>query len=404
MLDEEQQHEVSTRNAARIDNDNALGFQQNDESARKDKEVRLQLLDRFTWANFTCTQSTGGVAILLSESPHQFRGLQVAGVVVFILNLVMFALFTTAMVCRFVQRPSSLRKSVTKPPEAYFTGSLWLSMAAIIMCMQRFGVPHAGPWLIVTIRVLFWTYAAITLTYNIIIFVVMFALSPLEPGTMSPPMFLMIYNAMLTGTVASAIAANQPLPQRMAIIVAGVAFEGLGWILCLFFLPLFVSNMLINGLGPANQRPGLFISVGSAGYTIVALIGCAKAIPDGYGYFAKHPTASETLNVAALWVGIFLWLVTFWLFAIALVAHVPILMSKCFNNKMSKPPHMSFSLSWWAIVFPNVGFTIATIYIGEELESNAIAWVATVMTVLVFAAWLMDLFLHLRSIFQKRIM
>jgi C4-dicarboxylate transporter/malic acid transport protein len=383
------QHEASTRS--------------NNAESKDHNEVRL--LDRFTWANFTCTQSTGGVAVLLSETPHQFRGLQTAGVVVFILNLVLFVLFTTAMICRFVQRPSSFRKSVTKPPEAYFTGSLWLSMATIIICMQRFGVPHTGPWIIVAIRVLFWTYAAITLTYNILIFVVMFALSPLKPGTMSPPMFLMIYNAMLTGTVASAIAADQPLSQRMAIIVAGITFQGLGWILCLLILPLFVGNMLINGLGPANQRPGLFISVGSSGYTIVALIGCAKAIPDGYGYFAKHPTASETLNVVALWIGIFLWLFAFWLFAIALVAHLPILISKCCNNNNNmSQPQMSFTLPWWAIIFPNVGFTIATIYIGEGLESNAIAWVATVMTVLVFAAWLMDLFLHLKSIFQRRIM
>jgi C4-dicarboxylate transporter/malic acid transport protein len=383
------QHEASTRS--------------NNAESKDHNEVRL--LDRFTWANFTCTQSTGGVAVLLSETPHQFRGLQTAGVVAFILNLVLFVLFTTAMICRFVQRPSSFRKSVTKPPEAYFTGSLWLSMATIIICMQRFGVPHTGPWIIVAIRVLFWTYAAITLTYNILIFVVMFALSPLKPGTMSPPMFLMIYNAMLTGTVASAIAADQPLSQRMAIIVAGITFQGLGWILCLLILPLFVGNMLINGLGPANQRPGLFISVGSSGYTIVALIGCAKAIPDGYGYFAKHPTASETLNVVALWIGIFLWLFAFWLFAIALVAHLPILISKCCNNNNNmSQPQMNFTLPWWAIIFPNVGFTIATIYIGEGLESNAIAWVATVMTVLVFAAWLMDLFLHLKSIFQRRIM
>ncbi|CRG87757.1 hypothetical protein PISL3812_04777 [Talaromyces islandicus] len=364
------------------------------------KEARL--LDRFTWANFTCTQSTGGVAILLSETPHKFRGLQTVGAVVFILNLVLFVCFTTAMICRFIQRPSNLRKSVTKPPEAYFTGSLWLSVATIIMCMQRFGVPHAGPWIIVAIRVLFWTYAAITLAYSISIFVVMFALSPLKPGSMSPPMFLMIFNAMLTGTIASSIAADQPLSQRMAIIVAGIAFQGLGWILCLLFLPLFMNNMLINGLGPVNQRPGLFICVGSSGYTIVALIGCAKAIPDGYGYFAKHPTASETLNVVALWIGIFLWLFTFWLFAIALVSHVPIVISKCCND--ISQPQMNFTLPWWSIIFPNVGFTIATSYIGEELESNAIAWVATVMTVLVFVAWLMDLFLHLKSIFQRRIM
>lgn len=391
-MPDEEQHAGLTRNTARHN------AEPKDESAAK--EVRQ--LDRFTWANFTCTQSTGGVAILLSETPHQFHGLQTAGIVVFILNLVLFVLFTTTITCRFIQRPSSLRKSLTNPPEAYFTGSLWLSIATIIMCMQRFAVPHAGPWVIVAIRILFWTYAAITLAYNIVIFVVMFVICPLKPGSMSPPMFLMIYNAMLTGTVASSIAASQPLSQRMDIIVAGIAFQGLGWMLCTLFLPLFVGSMLINGLGPANLRPGLFISVGSSGYTIVALIGCAKAIPDGYGYFANHPTASETLNVMALWISIFLWLFTFWLFAIALVAHVPIIMSKCGDGLLQ--PQMSFALPWWAIIFPNVGFTIATIRIGEELESNAIAWLATVMTILVFAAWLVDLFLHLKSIYQKRIM
>lgn len=386
------QHEAP-RNAAQTENPEP----KNERAAKN-----LRLLDRFTWANFTCTQSTGGVAILLSETPHRFRGLQTAGVVVFILNLVMFVILTTAMVCRFVQRPSNLRRSVTRPPEAYFTGSLWLSMATIIICLQRFGVPHVGPWAIDAVRVLFWIYAAITLVYNITIFVVMFVVRPLEPGSLSPPMFLMIYNAMLTGTVASSIASAQHPSQRMAIIVAGVAFQGLGWILCSLFLPLFVANMFINGLGPASQRPGLFISVGSSGYTIVALIGCANAIPDEYGYFAKHPTASETLKIMALWVGLFLWLFTFWLFAIALVAHLPIIVSKRDTNESYS--HMNFTLPWWAIIFPNVGFTIATIYIGKELESDAIAWVSTAMTVLVFVAWLMDLFLYMKSIFQKRIM
>ncbi|KAF4986938.1 hypothetical protein FGRMN_10610 [Fusarium graminum] len=379
-----------------------ISVQPNDARPKNDRAREASLIDRFSWGNFTCTQSTGGVALMLSKTPYQFRGLQTVGVVVFILNLVLFTLFTTAMVCRFVRTPSSFGKSVLKPPEAYFTGSLWLSMATIIMGIQTFGVPHIGSWLVDVVRVLFWIYGAITLTYNVVIFVVMFSLAPFTPGSMSSPMFLMIYNTMLTGTVASVIAADQPPSQRMAILVAGVAFEGLGWILCLLFLPHFVGSLLVNGLGPANLRPGLFISVGSAGYTIIVLIGCARAIPDGHGYFARHPIAAETLNIMALWIGVFLWLFTFWLFAIAAVAHIPILVSKVTGDKTRQ--HMSFALPWWAIVFPNVGFTIATVYIGEELESDAIAWVATVMTVLVFAAWLMDLYLHLKSMFQKRIM
>ncbi|RGP79323.1 hypothetical protein FLONG3_2552 [Fusarium longipes] len=390
-----------TQDHTQIDTSKTVLSSTDAESKNKSRKD-VSLVDRFTWGNFTCTQSTGGVALMLAKTPYQFHGLQTIGVVVFILNLVLFVLFSAAMICRFVRRPSSFRKSVMEPPEAYFTGSLWLSMATIIMGIHTFGVPHTGSWLIDVVRVLFWIYGGITLSYNIVIFVVMFSLAPFTPGSMSSPMFLMIYNAMLTGTVASVIAADQLASHRMSILVAGVAFEGLGWILCLLFLPHFVGNMLVNGLGPVNLRPGLFISVGSAGYTIIALIGCAKAIPDGYGYFAKHPTATETLNIMALWIGVFLWLFTFWLFAIAAVAHVPILISKFSGDKSRS--RMSFALPWWAIVFPNVGFTIATVYIGEEFESDGIAWLATVMTVLVSAAWMMDLYLHLKAIFQKRIM
>ncbi|KAM0365753.1 hypothetical protein HYE67_011241 [Fusarium culmorum] len=377
-------------------------LQSNDTESRQQKPKDASLVDSFSWGNFTCTQSTGGVALMLSKTPYQFHGLQTIGVIIFVLNIVLFLLFVSVMTYRFMRKPSSFRDSVMKPPEAYFTGSLWLSIATIIMGMQAFGVPHTGPWLVDVVRVLFWIYGAITLTYNIVIFVVMFSIAPFAPGSMSSPMFLMIYNTMLTGTVASVIAADQPPHQRVPILVAGIAFEGLGWILCLVFLPHFVGSMLVNGLGPVNLRPGLFISVGSAGYTIIALIGCAKAIPDGYGYFAKHPTAFETLNIMALWIGVFLWLFTFWLFAIALVAHIPILISKMSGDKSRSG--MSFTLPWWAIVFPNVGFTIATVYIGEEFESDGISWVATVMTIFVFAAWLMDLYLHMKSIFQKRIM
>ncbi|KAJ5807320.1 C4-dicarboxylate transporter/malic acid transport protein [Penicillium robsamsonii] len=209
----------------------------------------------------------------------------------------------------------------------------------------------------------------------------MFVVCPLKPGTMSPPMFLMIFNAMLTGTVASSIAAYQPSSQRMAIIVAGIAFQGLGWILCILFLPLFV---------------------GSSGYTIVALIGCAKAIPDEYGYFANHPTASETLNVVALWIGIFLWLFTFWLFAIALVAHSTHYDSKWGNSMLEATDELHTSL---------VGHHLPQCWLHNchDLHwrgagNQRYSWLQTAMTVLIFAAWLMDLFLHLKSIFQKRIM
>lgn len=44
-----------------------------------------------------------------------------------------------------------------------------------------------------------------------------------------------------------------------------------------------------------------------------------------------------------------------------------------------------------AFIFPNVGFTLATVYLGQELESNAILWFSVGMIILLVVFWLLCL-------------
>lgn len=87
--------------------------------------------------------------------------------------------------------------------------------------------------------------------------------------------------------------------------------------MCMIFLSLLFANILQNGWPPPRIRPGLFIMPGLGAYTIVALIGMARAAPKGYAYFDTHPTAAEVLLIVATWVGVFMWLHSFWVFGIA---------------------------------------------------------------------------------------
>ncbi|KAF3024151.1 hypothetical protein E8E14_007503 [Neopestalotiopsis sp. 37M] len=297
-------------------------------------------IEHFTWANFTGTQSTGGIAILLSDTPHQFPGLQTAGVVVFILNLVLFAVLCAAMLTRFFLHPTTI---------------------PVIMFYRR-----------------------------------------LDVFKMNPAIFLTVFNVMLTGTIAASIAEQQPPGQRLPIIVAGITYQGLGWILSLVYMPWFMGTLWMSGLSSPDQRPGLFMPVGSAGYTIVSLIGCSQALPRNYAYFATHPMGVDVLQIVADWASIFLWLFAFWIFAVALIANLPVAIP--YHNGRFAAPRMGFKLSWWAIIFPNVGFTIATGFIGNVLGSAAIQWVCTIMTVLLFAFWLLGLVLHLKAVVTGRIM
>lgn len=82
---------------------------------------------------------------------------------------------------------------------------------------------------------------------------------------------------------------------------------------------------------------------------------------------------AQVLKVVATMAGVFLWSLALWFFCLALLA--------CLQTWRQMP----FSLGWYAFVFPNVGFTMATINIGEALDSPAAQWVGSAMTLLLVA-------------------
>jgi C4-dicarboxylate transporter/malic acid transport protein len=360
-------------------------------------DAKTWLVERFNWTWFTCTQSTGGLAIILSECPKQFDGLHTIGAVVFVLNIILWLTFSGLTITRWILKPSKFRASFTQPPESYFYGSWWLTIATIIIGMQLFGVPHSGPWLITAIRVCFWIYAACTLLSSVVVFVIMSKHAPLANPGANPAILLTTFHAMLTGTIAAAIVGSQPPQHRLPIMIAGVGYQGYGWIMSTFLLSCILGCVLQNGFPPASStRPGFFMLVGTAGYTIVVLIGNARGAPTDYGYFATHPMAAEILLVMATWTGVFLWVFTFWCFAIITLSIFSDMLKRSESGKWSLS--MSFHNTWWAFIFPNVGFTLSTIYLGQEFESEAILWVATAMVILLVVLWIFDMITFFKAI------
>lgn len=299
------------------------------------------------------------------------------------------------MTARAILYPAHFKGAFLHPQESFFFGAFWLSISVIIGGVQTYGITHGPgyPWLVDAVYVLYWMYAACSLANSVFQFWVLIQWSMVRPIPGLPSIFLAGYSAMLTGTLASFIAGSQPPHRAVPIIISGCAYQGFGWLISSIVMVGYVRNLLDHGLPPPPMRPAMFIPVGTCAYTIIALIGQATAIPGppSYGYFASHPTAAETLRVVALFIGIFLWLFTFWLFALAFLGNVSVL------------GKMPFSLSWWAFIFPNFGFTVATTMIGRELESEAILWVASVMTILLVAIWLVSAVGCVRAVWQGKI-
>ncbi|KAJ7315325.1 voltage-dependent anion channel [Mycena albidolilacea] len=345
--------------------------------------------------------ATGGMALLLSTQtqPHTFHGLQTIGKFVYICDIFLFTLVTLCITYRFVRFPGTFTASLTHPTESLFAATPLISLASIIPAIARYGIPNCGPWLIAAYRILFWTYFAISFAAAVGLYFLLFTSPALKLSDMTPAWDLPIYPFMLCGTVAAAGAGPQSPTHAVPMILAALTAQGLGMLVSVLMYANYIHRMIQYGFPSPTSRAGMFVAVGPPSFTALALIGLANEFPAAYhsnvyfgGSEAEGVQAQVVLRTVATLSGVFIWALSLWFFCISLFA--------CAAARRE----MRFRLTWWAFVFPNAGFTIATISIGEMFESEAVGWVGSAMTGLLVVVYLAVGFAHARAVWREGVL
>ncbi|KAF7373731.1 Malic acid transport protein [Mycena sanguinolenta] len=365
----------------------------------KEMSSKARFLDRFehfTWAWFTLPMATGGMSLLLAEQtqPHTFHGLQTIGKIVYIWDLFLFTVVTLCITYRFVRFPGTLVASLTHPTESLFAATPLLSLASIIAAIARYGIPACGPWLLVAYRVLFWVYFLISFAAAVFLYFLLFTSPALKLSDMTPAWDLPIFPFMLCGTIASAGAGA-------AAAFAGRADDRLGMLMSVLMYANYIHRMIQYGFPSPPSRAGMFIAVGPPSFTALALIGMANDFPTTYYISATVETGltpdqlavtGTVLKTVATFSGVFIYALSLWFFCISVLA--------CLAARRE----MAFRLNWWAFVFPNVGFTIATISIGKMFRSSAVGWVGSAMTLVLIVVYLAVGWCHARAAWRGEIL
>ncbi|KAL2353520.1 voltage-dependent anion channel [Cryomyces antarcticus] len=339
--------------------------------------------------------STGAVAIALSQQPFTFRGLRTIGKIFFVLDLVLFALFSALIITRFVLNPPALPRSLHHPHESFFFGTFWVSIAFILYNIQQYGVPSCGPWLVKTLEVCFWLYAGFALLVVIFQYHVIFDEEELPVTGMMPAWILPAYPFLSLGPLAAVLEYTQPPASGVRILIGGIVFAGLGWIIAMFMYTLYFTRLISSELPEEPKRPGMFVAVGPAAYTSNTLVALGmqapRVLPPAFLGITSVPTGDlwKAFGVAS---GMFLWLLGFWFFALSTVA------------VLSGFRKMHFTLNYWAFIYPFAALTIAAIQIGNALNSDGIRGVTSGMTVLLVATWLVVAASNIRAVWLGHVL
>lgn len=340
--------------------------------------------------------STGALATLLSQQPYTFTGLRTIGKVVFILDLVLFVTFTILITTRFYLNRGSLKRSLHHPHESFFFGTAWVSLALIIYCIQAYAVPSCGPWLVKTLEVLFWLYAGCVMLIAIFQYHIIFDVNQLPVHAMMPAWILPVYPFLILGPLAGALLYDQPRPSAaLPILIGGITFQGLGWCFAFIQYTLYITRLTSGLLPEESKRPGMFVAVGPVAYTSNAFVSLGSQaqviLPPGFLGITTIPVG-DIWKAIGVGIGIFLWLLGFWFFAISTVGVIQ-------GYKQAR-----FTLNWWALIFPNAGLVIALIHIGNVLNSSGIKAVCSAATIVLCVVWLWVAGLNVRAVWQRQIL
>lgn len=350
-----------------------------------------QRFEHFTWAWWTLIMSTGGLSLLVFAQPYQFPGLRQIGLAVYIITLVLFVTVFSGMVTRFVLFPGTFKKSICHEREGLFFPTFFLSIATTITSTYRYVVAEDDVTFNCVIRVAFWCYLAVTLTLAIGQYSYFFRTHHLEVRSMMPTWILPIFPIMLTGTIASVVSQSQPDTTSVAIVYAGLACQGLGISVSFLMYAHMVGRLMQYGLPNREHRTGLFMNVGPPAFTCLAFIGMANGLPDNFDFDSNGVMDIHFVRQMAVLGGVYLWGLSLWWFGVAFIAVV-----------MSRPKY--FHLGWWAGVFPNTGFTLATISLGKAIGSEVVLKFAVFMSVSILLTYSYVFYHNVRAVFVQDIM
>ncbi|KAK9597059.1 hypothetical protein V6Z92_003517 [Aspergillus fumigatus] len=359
--------------------------------------TRVSLLDRIcqvTWGWYSIPMATGGIAVLLSSTPHQFPGLKTMGKIVYILNLVLFLGISACLIIHFLAKSSALNDSFQEPNESYFIGTCLLALATLILGAENYGNDACGPWLQVALRIVFWIYVVLSTIQAIWHNWYLYHIRMARRQPFALVRLLPLFPAMLTGTMASVLASHQPRHHALPILIGGTTFQGFGFIMSLVIYSDYFSRLRKDGLPKPSDRPEMFIAVGPWSFTALALLGMAEAAVKQFPgqsviFYADAstsqpvsvPTGDIALVLAAL-VAIFVWTMAAFCLCIAVLS----VLAQC--RVFGSTGALRMSLPYWSMVFPNTGFVLATIRVGQVLQSSAILWVGSGLTMAQVAIWL----------------
>ncbi|OAL19063.1 hypothetical protein AYO22_10011 [Fonsecaea multimorphosa] len=308
----------------------------------------------FTPSWFTVTMGTGVVASLLNQFPYNARWLYWLSVIVFCLNIGLFAFFIFVSILQFVLFPKIWITILERPNQAFFLSAIPVSLGTIVNMMVFVCAPSWGNWVIHLAWALvppklctisfadqprLWMVDAAVSLLCALLLPFLLVIKQEEETPLSTITALQVFPVVGT-VVASATAALVAgvLPneeQALVTVIIGYVLWGFGVPAATFVLITYWQRLTIHKLPPREVIVSCFIPLGPLNMGAFAIMKLGNVAMKVFPLTKTiHPLAGDLAYNLGVLLSLILWGFTLlWLFlAVATIYHCK---------------HFPFNIGWW---------------------------------------------------------
>ncbi|EPE24768.1 hypothetical protein GLAREA_08621 [Glarea lozoyensis ATCC 20868] len=338
-----------------------------------------RIVRNFTPSWFIITMSTGVVSIQLHQLPYNGSGLQIISTIFFVLNLVLFLLFTFISCLRYFMYPRIFPAVLKHPHQSLFLATFPVGLATIVNMIVLVCVPVWGHGMAILAWVLWWIVTVLALTTCFHLTYVIMSNKRSDLAEMTALYFIPIVSVVIAATTGGLVAGALRNPNHklwtltISYILWGIG-SPLSWvILSIYFLRLTVHEPLKREVIVSLLLPVGPLSL--SGFSIITLGKVAERLFPITHSLPRVAKAGDVFYIVGVLMGLILWGFSIVWFMIAVVM-------------IATAGGFPFNMGWWGFIFPVGVFTLLTISIGEELESRFFKVLSCVLTGICVIMWL----------------
>lgn len=333
-----------------------------------------EVIRQFTPNWFAATMGTGILSLAL---PVAYPGLYRVGEALWLLNILLFVLFSVLYAARWVLFFDEARRVFGHSTVSMFFGTIPMGLATIINGLLVFGVARWGEVVVPFAHVLWWLDVALALACGVVIPFMMFTRQAHSIDQMTAVWLLPVVAAEVAAVSGSQLAAHlADASEQFSVLITSYVLWAFSVPVAFAILSILILRMALHKLPHENMAASSWLALGPISTAALGMLLLGAEAPR---VFAANglPGLGEVASGIGLIAAITLWGFGLWWLLLAVLITLRYLRDG-----------IPFNLGWWGFTFPLGVYALTTLKLGAALNLHFFSVTGGLLVVALALLWM----------------